>query len=111
MSANLPAAFSFSCPFDLDTIWSKLKAFGSFEWTGHDSDTYGIYIVGRPISSDWPAKIRLYGDNAPSYLLEFAYNYWEFEEGKKPDQVIIFVKDQLLPAIGATDVKEASAFR
>ncbi len=111
MSTNLPQAFSFSCPLNLDTIWSKLKALGSFEWTGHDSEDYGVYIMGKPTSPDWAARVRIYGDNAPDYLLEFVYNYWQFKEGKSPDQVIAFVKDQLLPAIAASNVKQTTSYR
>lgn len=110
MSNTQPDAFSFSCSLDIRAIKKEFETVGSFVWRGHDSDTYDIYLSGEPLSPDWPVTLRLFSDG-PSYVLEFGYHYSELAKGKKADQAVIFAKDKLLPAIGAADVKEASAFR
>jgi len=110
MRANLPEAFAFTSPFDLDTILEKLKLAGSFEWKGVDSDTYGDYLMGTPLSSEWPVTFRLFIDT-PGYVLDMGYSYWQLKEGQSADYAIAFLKDILLPAISAADVKEVAAFR
>ena len=111
MSAGLPQAFSFSCPLDLAAIRHKLQALGTFRWTGHESEYHGAYIVGHPLVPDWPVKLRIYGDDAPDYLLEFDYFYWKLREGESPTQAIAFAKEQLLPALGASSVKQTVGVR
>jgi hypothetical protein len=110
MSALLPEAFSFACSSDLDSIWKKLQTIGSFEWKGADSDTYGSYLIGDPVSPDWPLTLRLFVDTS-GYVLDMGYSYWRLKEGKSADDAIAFVKEKLLPALDAKDIKEAPAYR
>lgn len=111
MSAEQPGAFSFKCPLDRAEIRRRLQELGSFEWNGGDSETYGLYLRGHPTASDWPVWLRVYGEEPPDYLLEFDYDYSEIYAGQSADPVIAFVKEKLLPAIGATDVKLTSGIR
>jgi hypothetical protein len=121
MTIRQPGGFSFACSLDIATIRHKLKSiFPSWKWTGHDSDTYGIYIIGRPPTSDAHHKVRIFCDGPHAhrplvgperpdqlrYVLDFSYDYGALQRGKTADHLIPFAKDQLLPAIGATDVKE-----
>ena len=76
-----------------------------------DSEYYGLYLRGEPKSASWPVWLRLYGETPRDYLLEFDYEWDKLHEGADPDPVIEFVKNKLLPAIGATDVKPADGIR
>ena len=111
MTKKRPSAFSFKCTLDQETIWTKFDAVGAFEWMGGDSEHYGLYLRARPISPDWPVRLRVYGETPPDYLLEFNYSWHRLHEGADPDPVIEFVKNKLLPAIGATDVKPTDGIR
>lgn len=111
MNKSLPDAFSFKCSLDRKTIREKFEAVGAYEWKAADSDTYGSYLWARPTSQGWPARFRLYCEAPEDYLFEFQYSYSALAQGQTADHVVAFVKDQLLPAIGATDVKETSGIR
>lgn len=110
MTTKRIAAFSFLCPLDLEAILRVFETIGTWKWTRHDSDTYGDYLIGWPPSSDETHRVRLFCKTT-HYVIDFDYDWAALNKGKTADHIVLFVRDRLLPAIGAGDVQETDAVR
>ena len=95
-------AHAFNCDLELPRILAELRARTSYEWIERDSFFWGDYISAG-VSDGVIAKIF---EEDPGYLIEVKFTDdrlrgdWERAAGE--------VMDQLLPLIGARDVRPAS---
>lgn len=96
-------AFEFKTRLSLGEMLEKLTAQGPWRWQIRDSETYDDYLATLPDPSHTKTQIIPDGDR---FVVNIHFN----DEYKQPalsfDQIQHVVLNQLLPSIGATDVKE-----
>jgi hypothetical protein len=98
---SVVVAHAFNCDLELSEILEELRARTSFRWIERDSFYWGDYISAG-ISPGVIAKIFI---EEPGYLFEVKFSdnslSWDWEGPVRE------VMDQVLPHIGARDVRPA----
>jgi hypothetical protein len=101
--------FGYSCDFrcarEMDEIRAAWNATGPFEWKTFDNDEYGVYLVTRVPESN--LRIRLLGP-AQEYLLTIDFDVERQLVRKTKSQLFSIMFKKLLPAIGATEIRDTS---
>ena len=96
-------AHAFNCDLELPEILAELRARTSFEWIERDSFFWGDYISAG-VSPGVIAKVF---EEDPGYLFEVKFS----DDRLRADweRATHEVMDQVLPLIGARDVRPASS--
>lgn len=101
MSPFPPRAYSFESDRDLDGLQAALGAREEISWRGGDSEDWGEYWVGR--LRDGSSKIRIFVDRG-RFVLDISH-VPELAGTMPFDEIRELVEHDLLPAIGARDIR------
>jgi hypothetical protein len=104
------AAYAFKTPYSLETIQGKLKANTSWTWHQRLNDTYGEYLMARPLK-DY-ARLRIFPRATNCYILDALYES-ETSTGEKEKEwsnLTDAIRGQVLSVIAATEVVEREPF-
>lgn len=97
--------FDFRCErkiLDVQAVWLSL---GPYRWQAFESEQYGTYIVAREDEAN--LRIRVLGQR-PNYSLEIDFNVERHLIRKTKSQLFPTVFERLLPAVGASDVRDTT---
>lgn len=105
---RVPEAYSFNSPLGIAAMRSAFDRAGPWTWRLNDSDTYGEYLSARPSDSDSRLRIfRLERDG--HYLLDILHARQKGAPFLTREEVDRMIREELLPAVRATDIQEAEA--
>ncbi len=100
--AAFPGAYEFESDLSLDEMLDGLVAAGPWQWEARDSDTYGDYVQARP--GNGSTRIRII-KNGSGFLLDVGH----LDRHPIPRvEVERVIQEEVLPAIGARNVRPAS---
>ena|SRR5207248_96602 len=97
--------FDFRCErkiLDLQSVWLTL---GPYQWQAFENEQYGTYIVARIPEAN--LRIRVLGET-PNYSLEMDFDVQPDLVAQTKSQLFSNVFKALLPAVGATDIRDTS---
>ena len=105
---RVPEAYSFNAPLGIEAMRSALDRAGLWTWRLNDSDTYGEYLSARP--SDSHSRLRIFRlERDGHYLLDTLYSRQEGAPFLTREELDRMIREELLPAVRATDIQEAEA--
>jgi hypothetical protein len=97
-------AYSFTSPYALPTMLSKLNALGPWRWIERDNDNYGEYISSRVMSDPDHGMLKVFCESDGRFAINVSL------KSDAPDALarIASVKDalfhRLLPTLDAGDI-------
>lgn len=95
-------AYTFKSTMSLPDIRTRFGEVGPWRWIDRESDRLGDYISARALPEPDEAMVKIFVDGE-----HFAVDLKLEAEPLKMDAVYDTVFTLLLPAIGATDIKES----
>ena len=100
------AAYSFRSPLALEQMFAKLNELGPWRWIERDNDRWGEYISARALPDPDHGMVKIFVE-PDHYAVDMVL---ESEAHTKLDAVYDTLFTYLLPALGATDVKETDHY-
>lgn len=97
--------FDFRCErkiLEVQAVWLTL---GPYPWQAFENEQYGTYIVARVPETN--LRIRVLGE-VPNYSLEIDFDVEPDLVARTKLQLFSTVFKTLLPAVGATDIRDTS---
>ncbi len=97
-------AYSFKSDLSMSAMLERLSASTPWKWVAGEKDDLGEYLMTRPFKGF--AKYRIFSEE-DHYLLDIFYSYLDAgaEEVWETQRSILL--DEMLPSIGAREIRSA----
>jgi len=100
------AAYPFRSPLALEQMFAKLNELGPWRWIERDNDRWGEYISSRVLGDPDHGIVKIFVE-PDHYAVDLVL---VSDAGAKLDAIYDTLFTYLLPAVGASDIKETEHY-
>ena len=100
-------AYSFESPLFMEEILSRLREKTTWRWIERDNDSWGEYISARVLDDPHDGMVKLIEEDG-RYIINVYLRSKDASASSEFAHVREVVMQQVLPAIGASDIRETA---